>query len=89
MASGEIFNRRRRHNNTPKYALLIIANFVTCCALFTVDSKLNWFFFITIGGLAVYNYFTIRRHIHEFTKPVVIAYAVSILVHLLLFFIAY
>lgn len=84
----ELFTRRPRHSKTPKYVLLIIANYVVCCALFTLDVKLNWFFFITIGFLAVYNYFNIRRNIEEFTRQVVIAYGISLLGLILLFVLA-
>lgn len=85
----ELFTRRRRHNNTPKYVLLIIANYVVCCALFTLDLKLNWFFLLTIALLGVYNYFNIRRNIEEFTKPIVIAYLLSLLGLILFFFLAH
>jgi hypothetical protein len=85
----ELFTRRRRHNNTPKYVLLIIANFVVFCALITLDSKLNWFFFLTIALLTVYNYFNIRRNIEEYTKPIVISYIVSLIVLIILFFLAH
>ncbi|HEY9535619.1 MAG TPA: hypothetical protein VIQ77_13840 [Mucilaginibacter sp.] len=84
----ELFTRRRRHNNTPKYVLLIIANYVVFCTLITLDSKLNWFFFLTIGLLAVYNYFNIRRNIEEYNRPIVIAYIISLLGIILLFFLA-
>jgi len=89
MVSDDIFKRRRNHNNTPKYALLIITNYVVCCALFTLDVKLNWFFGLTIILLAVYNYFNIRRNIEEFTRPVIIAYAISLAGLVLLYFIAH
>lgn len=85
----ELFARRRRHNNTPKYVLLIIANYVVCCTLLTLDPKFNWFFFLTVGLLAIYNYFTIRRNIEEYTKPVVISYVVSIIVLIMLFILAH
>jgi hypothetical protein len=89
MVSDDIFKRRRNHNNTPKYALLIIANYVVCCTLFTLDAKLNWFFGLTIALLTVYNYFNIRRNIEEFTRPVIIAYAISLVGIVLLYFIAH
>ncbi|MDB5003727.1 MAG: hypothetical protein JWQ34_1952 [Mucilaginibacter sp.] len=89
MVSDDIFKRRRNHNNTPKYALLIITNYVVCCTLFTLDAKLNWFFGLTIILLGVYNYFNIRRNIEEFTKPVIIAYAISLVGLVLLYFIAH
>ncbi len=89
MISEDIFKRRRRHNNTPKYALLIITNYIVCCVLFTLDAKLNWFFFLTIALLAVYNYYNIRRNIEEFSKPAIIAYAVSLVGILLLYFVVH
>jgi hypothetical protein len=89
MISEDIYKRRRNHNNTPKYALLIITNYVVCCALFTLDAKLNWFFALTLIALAVYNYFNIRRNIEEFTRPAVIAYSVSLLGLILLYIIAH
>jgi hypothetical protein len=89
MVSDDIFKRRRNHNNTPKYVLLIITNYIVCCALFTLDDKLNWFFLLTIALLAVYNYFNIRRNIEEFTKPIIIAFAVSVIGIVLLFFLAH
>lgn len=85
----ELFTRRPRHNKTPKYVLLIIANYVVCCALFTLDVKLNWFFFITLGLLAIYNYFNIRRNIEEYTRQIVIAYGISLLGLILLFILAH
>ncbi|MDB5155778.1 MAG: hypothetical protein JWR50_485 [Mucilaginibacter sp.] len=88
MISEDIFKRRRRHNNTPKYVLLIIANYVVCCALFTLDSKLNWFFFLTLIFLAVYNYYNIRRNIEEFTKPAIVSYILSLAGIVLLYFVA-
>jgi hypothetical protein len=89
MLSDDIFKRRRNHNNTPKSVLLIIANYVVCCALFTLVSKANWFFWVAIILLAVYNYFTIRRNREEYTiKANVIAYVVSIVGLVLLYFIA-
>ncbi|MFD2148206.1 hypothetical protein [Mucilaginibacter antarcticus] len=89
MLPEELYNRRRNHNNTPKYALLIIANFVVSSVLFSLTGKLNWFFYITVFGLALYNYFTIRRHIHEFTKQVIIAYALSLVALLFFFFVTH
>jgi predicted membrane channel-forming protein YqfA (hemolysin III family) len=85
--TGELFKRRRNHNNTPKYALLIITNYVVCCTLFTLDAKINWFFLLTIALLGVYNYFNIRRNVEEFTKLVIIAYVISWVGVFLLFFI--
>ncbi|HWZ36107.1 MAG TPA: hypothetical protein VNW51_08120 [Mucilaginibacter sp.] len=84
----DLFTRRPRYSKTPKYVLLIIANYVVCCALFTLDVKFNWFFFLTIGLLAVYNYFNIRRNIEEYTRQIVIAYGISLLGLILLLILA-
>jgi hypothetical protein len=88
MAQGDIFNRRRRHSNTPKYALLIITNFAVCGALFTLTTKINWFFILSLVLLAVYNYYTIRRNIEEYTKPIIIANLITFIAIVLLYFVA-
>jgi hypothetical protein len=46
-------------------------------------------FFLTMALLAIYNYFNIRRNIEEFTKPVIIAYVISWVGILFLFYIAH
>lgn len=78
MVSEDIFKRRRNHNNTPKHVLLIITNYVVCCALFSMDAKVNWFFGITLSLLAVYNFFTIRRNREEYHRTNIIAYVISL-----------
>ncbi len=83
MIPEEIFKRRRNHNNTPESVLLIIANFIVisvAASLFTNKDHISWFFWVTAGLLALYNFFTIRKNREEFTKPAVIAYALSIVV---------
>jgi uncharacterized protein with PQ loop repeat len=88
MATGDIFNRKRRHTKTPKYAMLIITNFAVCGALFTLTTKLNWFFILSLVLLGVYNYYTIRRNIDEYNKPVIIANVVTFAAIVLLYFVA-
>jgi uncharacterized membrane protein SirB2 len=78
-----LFKRRPRHNNTPESTLLIIANFIVisvATSLFTSKDHISWFFWVIAGLLALYNFFTIRKNREEFTKPAVIAYALSIVV---------
>jgi len=85
----EVFKRRRRHNNTPEPVLLIIANFIViplAVTLFTNKHHINWFFWVAAGLLALYNFFTIRKNHEEFTKPIIIAYAVSIVILIVVFF---
>jgi nicotinamide riboside transporter PnuC len=89
MIPQEVFKRRQRHNNTPESVQLIIANFIVvsvATALFTDKHHINWFFWVVIALLAVYNFFTIRRNREEFTKYTIIAFVISIGVLVLLFF---
>jgi hypothetical protein len=89
MIPEEVFKRRRRHNNTPESTLLIIANFIVISigtSLFADKKHINWFFWVIIGCLALYNFFTIRRNREEFTKPVIISYSLSIVVLIAVFF---
>ena len=89
MIPEEVFKRRRRHNNTPESILLIIANFIVVSvsvALFTDKKHVGWFFWVVIGLLAVYNFYTIRRNREEYNKITIISYIISIAVLCLLFF---
>jgi len=89
MLPEEVYKRRRRHNNTPESTLLIIANFIVVAinvALFTTRDHINWFFWVVLGGLALYNFFTIRRNREEFTKVIIISYVVSIVILIGVFF---
>jgi hypothetical protein len=85
----ELFKRRRNHNNTPESILLIIANYIVVAVnitLFVNKQHINWFFWVVIGFLALYNYYTIRRNREEYTKVNIIAYIISIVGLFLLFF---
>jgi hypothetical protein len=89
MLPEEVYKRRRRHNNTPESTLLIIANFIVVAinvALFTTRDHIGWFFWVVLGGLALYNFFTIRRNREEFTKVITISYLVSIFILIGVFF---
>ncbi len=90
MIPQEVFKRRRNHNNTPESLLLIIANFVVFSidmTLFENRGHINWFFWVVLVLLAVYNFFTIRRNREEYNKVTIIAYIISIAVLILLFFV--
>jgi hypothetical protein len=83
MIPEELYKRRPRHNNTPESTLLIIANFIVIAvatSLFASKNHIGWFFWIIVGLLAVYNFFTIRKNREEFTKPAIIAYSLSLIV---------
>ena len=81
MVPEQLYKRRRNHNNTPKSLLLIMANCITvlvCTSLFTNCTKITNFFWIAMAGLAVYNYFTIRRFHYEFNRVTIVAYIASL-----------
>lgn len=89
MIPNEIFKRRRRHNNTPESILLIIVNFIVvslAISLFSSKNHVSWFFWVVIALLAAYNFFTIRRNLHEFNKVVTIAYIISFIIMIGVFF---
>ena len=90
MIPDEVFKRRPGHNNTPESILLIIANFIVVSvanALCVSDHHIHWFFWIIIGLLAVYNFFTIRKNYEEYNKMTIIAYIVSLVVLIALVFV--
>ncbi|GAC1307795.1 MAG: hypothetical protein NVSMB24_20380 [Mucilaginibacter sp.] len=90
MIPEEIFKRRRNHNNTPESVLLIIANYIVffvALALFTGRNQVNWFFWVVLGCLALYNFFTIRRNREEYNRVTTIAYLGSLVVLVAVFFI--
>ncbi len=83
MIPEELYKRRRQHDNTPSYITLIIANYVVLffsASLLVSCNHIHWFFWVTTGFLALYNYYTIRRNLEEFTKPIIIAYVVSLII---------
>jgi len=86
----EVFKRRRNHNNTPESVLLIIANFIVLSVditLFASHKSINWFFWVVLGFLALYNFYTIRRNREEFSnKGILISYIISLLVLIGVFF---
>lgn len=80
MIPEELYKRRRRHNNTPKSLMLILTNYIVvlvCASLFTACGKVFMFFWIVMAGMAVYNFFTVRRFRDEFNKVTIIAYVIS------------
>ena len=90
MIPEELYKRRPGHNNTPESTLLIIANFIVIAvatSLFANKNHISWFFWVVVGLLAVYNFFTIRKNREEFfTKAAIIAYILSIVILIGVFF---
>jgi len=90
MIPEDVFKRRPRHNNTPESILLIIANFIVVSvgmSIFTDKHRIHWFFYIVLTGLAVYNYFTIKRNRHEYDRFTIVAYVISLLALIGMFFV--
>jgi hypothetical protein len=91
MIPEEVFKRRPRHNNTPESTLLILANFIVIAldtSLFTNKTQIYTFFWVVVGFLTVYNVYTIRRNREEFeSRIIIIAYVISLLVLIGLFFV--
>ncbi len=79
----EIYKRRRRHNNTPSSVLLFFANFIVvsiATSIATSCNSIHWFFWVMIAGLALYNYYDIKRNREEYTKITTIVYVVTTLI---------
>jgi len=88
MLPEELYKRRRNHNNTPQSLLLIITNCVVLAVLiqlYTRCTPINTFFWIVIGVLAIYNFFTIRRNREEYNKLNILIYILSLLFMAFLF----
>ena len=80
---------KRRHFGTPETLMLIVVNYVVVAVgveLFAMCDKINWFFWVVIGILAFYNYYTIRRNRDEYGRNNIIGYLISIGGLLLMFF---
>lgn len=78
---------KRKHYGTPQSTTLIIANYVVFAVVLTItDGKAGWFFWIALALLALYNFFNIRKDRGEYTKARIIAYVISVLVLIGMFF---
>jgi uncharacterized membrane protein SirB2 len=81
---------KRRHYGTPQSTLLIIVNyavFAVAASIFTTPKQINWFFWVIIGLLAVYNFFDIRKDREEYNKARIIAYIISLVIMVSMFII--
>ncbi len=87
MIPEEIY--KRRHFGTPQSVSLIVTNYiVTIIAIeaFAMCLKINWFFWVAIGLLAVYNIFQIRKNLEVFDRKNLIVYGISLMLLLAVFF---
>lgn len=71
-----------RHYSSQAIIGLITANYIVfalAVEIFVSCTTVNWFFWVVLAGLAVYNYFTIRRNEDEFAeKRTKIIYVISL-----------
>jgi hypothetical protein len=73
---------KRKHYGTPQSALLIVSNytvFAFAVSVFAAGKTINWFFWVAMGLLAIYNVFNIRKDREEYTRTRIIAYVLSLL----------
>lgn len=88
MLPEEVF--KRRHFHTPESFFLITANYIVLAVaieFFAMCTQINWFFWVVIAGLALYNFYQVRREREEYDKVRIIAYVISILGLILMFFV--
>jgi len=72
---------KRRHFGTPESFTLTTTNYIVVAvglAIFSSHHKINWFFWVVLGLLAVYNVFSLRKNWSEFDKVSVIAYLIGL-----------
>jgi len=73
---------KRRHFGNPAAFNIIMTNYIVAAfglAIF-VDSqhKLHWFFWMVMGGLAIYNAFALYKNREELDKVSIISYIISL-----------
>lgn len=87
MIPEEIY--KRRHFGTPQSVSLIVTNYivvVVAVQVFAMANPINWFFWVVIGLLAIYNIFQILKNRDDFDRKNLIVYAVSVVLLLAVFF---
>jgi hypothetical protein len=79
---------KRKHYGTPQSFMLIITNYAVFAAgitIFAGSKSINWFFWVVLGLLALYNYFNIRKDREEYNRFRIIAYITSIVLMVVMF----
>ena len=80
---------KRRHYGTPQSILLIVSNFTVFAvmgSIFASGKTVNWFFWVAMGLLAIYNILNIRKDREEYNRARIIAYIISVLLMAAMFF---
>jgi hypothetical protein len=92
MLSQDVFKRRPEHRNTSEALKLVIANFIVISAgeaLCFSPHHIGWFFWIIVGALAIYNFFSIRKNLEVYSRTDKITYIVSTVAMVLLVVLTY
>lgn len=92
LTQQNVFKRRPEHRNTSEALKLVIANFIVISAgeaLCFNPHHISWFFWIIVGALAIYNFFSIRKNLEVYSKTDRITYVVSTVVMVLLVVLIY
>lgn len=87
MIPEELF--KRRHYGTPDSFFLTITNFVVMAIviqIFALCNEINWYFWVAVALLALYNFYTIRRNRESYNKARIIGYVIGIIGLVLMFF---
>lgn len=87
MLPDEVY--KRRHFGTPQSFFLITVNYVVLILAVQVwanCTKIQSYFWITLGLLALYNVYSIRRNREDYDRMRYIAYAVSLVGLVIMFF---
>jgi hypothetical protein len=72
---------KRRHYGTPESFTLITTNYIVVAiglAIFESHHKINWFFWVVFGLLAVYNAYSLYRNWSEYDKVGLISYIIGV-----------
>lgn len=87
MIPEEIF--KRRHFGTPESVSLIVINYIVTIIdiqAFAMCTQIKWYFWLVLAFLAAYNFYRIRRNVEDFDRKTKIAYGVSVVLLLAVFF---
>lgn len=73
---------KRRHFGTPWLFTLFVVNAIATCLVMPAVGHcdhISWLFWVFVGGLAAYNFYTIRRNREDFNKVSIISYIIFML----------
>lgn len=87
MIPNELF--KRRHFGTPESVSLIVINYIVTVAdiqVFAMCTNIKWYLWLVLILLVAYNFYRIRRNLEDFDRKTLIAYGISWILLLAVFF---